>query len=150
MPRRFHVQPPVWLALHGLLQLALHRWLPGPQWVPPAWRDAGLVPGFLGVGLIFWCIALFVRRRTPILPFSESTALVRVGPYRVSRNPIYVGLTLILASAAAFLGSATPWLAVVSFVLVIRQRFILREEELLRARFGVEYEAFCGEVRRWV
>jgi protein-S-isoprenylcysteine O-methyltransferase Ste14 len=149
-PRRRHVHPPVWLVLHGLAQLALHRWLPGPRVVPPEWRDLGLLPGFLGVALIFWCVALFVRRGTPIRPFTESSALVREGPYRLSRNPIYLGLALLLASSAAFLGTATPWLALGSFVLVIRQRFILREEALLRARFGAEYGDFCRRVRRWI
>jgi len=149
-PLRRHVHPPAWLILHGLLQLSLHHGLPGPRVVPPEWRDLGLLPGFLGVALIFWSIALFVRRGTPIRPFTESSALVREGPYRLSRNPIYLGLALILASSAAFLGSATPWLALASFVLVIRQRFILREEALLRARFGAEYVEFCRRVRRWI
>jgi protein-S-isoprenylcysteine O-methyltransferase Ste14 len=149
-PRRRHVHPPVWLLLHGLLQLGLHRWLPGPRVVPPEWRDLGLLPGFAGVALVFWCVTLFVRRGTPIRPFTESTALVRAGPYRLSRNPIYLGLTLLLASSAAFFGTATPWLAVASFVLVIRQRFVLREEALLRARFGAEYQGFCRDVRRWL
>lgn len=149
-PRRRHLHPPVWMVLAVLLQLALHRWAPGPQLVPPALRDLGLLPGFAGVGLIFWCLTLFVRRRTPIKPFTESTALIREGPYRVSRNPIYLGLALVLCASAAGLGSTTPWLPVAGFVALIQQRFVRREEDLLRARFGAEYEAFCGQVRRWL
>lgn len=147
---RRHVHPPVWMVLSVALQLVLHRWAPGPVLVPPGLRELGLLPGFAGVGLIFWCLALFVRRRTPIKPFTESTALIREGPYRFSRNPIYLGLALVLCASAAFLGTATPWLAVAGFVVLIQRRFVRREEALLRERFGEEYAAFCRQVRRWL
>lgn len=141
--------PPVWLILHLLAQAALHRWLPLATLIGPPWINLGLLPGFVGVTLILWSLALFLHHGTPARPFTESTALVTTGPYRASRNPIYLGLTLILVSVAVFLGTASPWLAVASFVLIIRRQFVLREEALLRARFGAEYEAWCRRVRRW-
>ena len=144
------MKPPMWLILHGLAQLALHRWLPGPRLVSPPWINVGLLPSFAGVTLVIWCLYLFWRNHTNPVPFSEASHLVQDGPYRVSRNPIYLGLTLILASAALFLGTTSPWLPVVSFFLILRQRFVLREEPLLRARFGPAYEAYLGRVRRWI
>jgi protein-S-isoprenylcysteine O-methyltransferase Ste14 len=140
----------MWLILHGLAQLALHRWLPGPTLLSPPWINLGLLPGFLGVTLVIWSLFRFLRHHTNPVPFTEASHLVEDGPYRVSRNPIYLGLTLMLVSAALFLGTTTPWLPVVSFFLVLRQRFVLREEPWLRARFGAAYEAYVGRVRRWI
>ena len=145
-----HIRPPIWLILHGLAQLALHAWLPGPRLLQPPWINLGLIPGLAGAGLVLWSAVLFLRRGTSIVPFTESTHLLATGPYRVSRNPIYLGLTLLLVSAAMFLGTTTPWLPVVSFFLILRQSFVLREEALLQARFGAEYEALRRRVRRWL
>jgi protein-S-isoprenylcysteine O-methyltransferase Ste14 len=147
-PRR--ILPPIWLILHLLAQAALHRWLPGPRLLPGAWFNLGLLPGFLGVTLVLWSAALFLRRGTSIVPFTESSVLLAEGPYRVSRNPIYLGLTLILVGVAAFLGTASPWLPVASFFLILRQCFVLPEEALLRARFGPAYEDYLRRVRRWI
>ncbi|HEX5010530.1 MAG TPA: isoprenylcysteine carboxylmethyltransferase family protein [Planctomycetota bacterium] len=144
------MKPPMWLILFGLAQLALHRWLPGPTLFSPPWINLGLLPGFAGVTLVIWCLFLFWRHHTNPVPFAEASHLVQDGPYRVSRNPIYLGLTLILASAALFLGTTSPWLPVVSFFLVLRQRFVLREEPWLRARFGAEYQDYVRRVRRWI
>lgn len=147
---RHTIHPPVWLLLHLAAAVALDRWLPLARLIPPPWTRLGLVPGLCGAAIVLWCVILFRRRGTPILPFTESTALVLVGPYRFSRNPIYVGLTLLLVCAALSMGSASPWIAVASFWLILRQRFVLREEALLRARFGAPYDSFCDRVRRWL
>jgi protein-S-isoprenylcysteine O-methyltransferase Ste14 len=145
-----HVHPPIWLLLHAGAALALDHWMPLRAVIPAPWTELALVPGLLGAGLVLWCIVLFRRHETGIIPFSETTALVASGPYRLSRNPIYVGLTLLLVSLVVLLGTLGPWLAVPSFWLVLRQRFVLKEEALLRARFGPAYEAFCTRVPRWI
>jgi len=144
-----HIHPPVWLLLHLLAAWALHTWLPVARLIEEPWTHLGLIPGVAGALIVLWCAGLFRLRGTPILPFTESTVLVTTGPYRFSRNPIYVGLTLLLVCAAVLFGTLTPWLVVPSFVLVIRQRFVLKEEALLRARFGASYEAFCARIPRW-
>jgi len=144
------IKPPVWLLLHLAAQAALHHWLPGPRLLSPPWIDLGLLPGLAGLLLGIWSASLFLRRGTSIVPFTESTLLLDEGPYRFSRNPIYLGMTLVLVSTALFLGTVSPWLPVVSFFLILRQRFVLREEPLLRARFGPAYEAYLGRVRRWI
>jgi protein-S-isoprenylcysteine O-methyltransferase Ste14 len=145
-----HVHPPVWLLLHAAAALALDRWLPLRTVIPSPWTHLALVPGLLGAALVLWCVVLFRLRRTPILPFTETTALVNAGPYRLSRNPIYLGLLLLLLGEVVLLGSLGPWLVLPSFWLILRQRFVLKEEALLRARFGATYEAFCHRVRRWI
>ena len=118
--------------------------------IPAPWTNLALLPGLLGALLVLWCVVLFRRHDTPILPFTETTALVAAGPYRLSRNPIYVGLVLLLTSLVVLLGSLGAWLVLPSFWLILRQRFVLKEEALLRARFGPAYETFCERVPRWI
>jgi protein-S-isoprenylcysteine O-methyltransferase Ste14 len=145
-----HVYPPVWLLLHAAAALALDRWLPLATLIRLPWTHLALVPGLLGVGIGLWSVVLFRRHGTPIVPFTESTALISRGPYRFTRNPIYLGLTLLLVSEVVLLGTLSPWIVVPSFFLILRQQFVLKEEALLRARFGAGYEAFCERVPRWI
>jgi protein-S-isoprenylcysteine O-methyltransferase Ste14 len=132
------------------LQYALYRWLPGPQLVPEGYRSAGSVIFALGTLLIVSCAVLFYRYRTPIEPGAVSQALIVRGPYRWSRNPIYVGMTIMLCGSAVRFGNLTAFLPVVGFVWVISTRFIVMEESMLRERFAGEYEAYCVRVRRWL
>jgi len=94
----------------------------------------------------------FKRARTTINPFKpeNSTALVTSGIYRFTRNPMYVGLTLVLLGWAAFLGSAWALLGPLIFVLYISRFQIGPEERVLSAKFGAAYTEYTARVRRWL
>ncbi|PWT86326.1 MAG: protein-S-isoprenylcysteine methyltransferase [Proteobacteria bacterium] len=94
----------------------------------------------------------FKRARTTINPFKpeNSTALVTSGIYRFTRNPMYVGLTLVVLGWAAFLCSAWALLGPVIFVLYISRFQIAPEERALSAKFGAAYTEYAGRVRRWL
>ena len=94
----------------------------------------------------------FRRARTTINPFKpqNSTALVTSGIYRFTRNPMYVGLTLVVVGWAAFLGSAWGFLGPVVFVLYVDRFQIVPEERVLSAKFGEAYANYTSRVRRWV
>ena len=104
----------------------------------------------LGAAVVLWCGWEFRRARTPIMPFVEPTALVARGPYRFSRNPIYLGYTLSLTGVAALLGSSSPFVVLPLFVWIIQRRFVEPEERLLEQRFGEVYRAYKTQVRRWI
>lgn len=104
-----------------------------------------------GIAGLVWCFALFVRRGhgTPA-PYDPPRALVAAGPYRVSRNPMYVCLWLVLAGEVLATGSgplAAYALAVVAATLLFVR---LYEEPTLRRQFGVEYDSYCRQVPRWL
>jgi len=104
----------------------------------------------LGCLPLFAGIANFVRYRTAISPDSRATTLITGGPYRFSRNPIYLGFTLLYLGA--ILRSNIAW-AVVGLlgVLWVMNRFVIaREEEHLNAVFGDAYAKYCRQVRRWL
>lgn len=85
----------------------------------------------------------------PLKPESASS-LVKSGIYQVSRNPMYVGFTLFLASWAVYLGSLWSMLGVIGFVLCINRFQIIPEERAMHALFGKEFEDYSKQVRRWL
>jgi protein-S-isoprenylcysteine O-methyltransferase Ste14 len=92
----------------------------------------------------------FSKAGTPVVPFERSTALVTDGSYRLTRNPMYVGMVMILAGIALLLGTVGPWLPIPLFVWVMRSSFIIREERFLEELFGQQYLAYKSRVRRWL
>jgi protein-S-isoprenylcysteine O-methyltransferase Ste14 len=144
------LMPPVWLLLHAIALGLLHWLAPGKVLIAGRMRLAGLVPLVAGAALVLYCAGLFSRAGTTIKPFQESSELVTSGPYRFSRNPIYLGMAIALCGIAIALGTLTPWILVVPFVALITARFIRPEEEMLRARFGGAYDAYTRRVRRWI
>ena len=94
----------------------------------------------------------FKRARTTINPFKpeNSTALVTSGIYRFTRNPMYVGLALVLLGWAALLSSPWALLGPLVFVLYINRFQIAPEERVLSAKFGAAYTEYIARVRRWL
>jgi len=111
---------------------------------------AGLLIVAAGVGLSFYAAAIFAARNTTKDPYGEPAALVTVMPYTVTRNPMYLGLTIILLGFAVFFWSAAIVLAPVAFYFVIDRLVIPREEQALERIFGSTYLDYQRRVRRWV
>jgi protein-S-isoprenylcysteine O-methyltransferase Ste14 len=93
---------------------------------------------------------LFRRKHTSVLPIRPSTTLVVAGPYRFTRNPMYLGLTLLTIALSLFLNTWWPIILLVPTLIVIQSFVIAREESYLRRRFGAEYDAYTCQVRRWL
>jgi protein-S-isoprenylcysteine O-methyltransferase Ste14 len=146
------IPPPLWALLFGAAMWQLHRRLPLVQWLDPPWHRLGLLPAVLGATIDLWSAAVFRRAGTTVNPLrpERATRLVRAGPYRVSRNPMYLGLALVLSGWAIWLGSASPCALVPAFVLCLTWLQILPEERALRAAFGQEYARYCGDTHRWL
>jgi protein-S-isoprenylcysteine O-methyltransferase Ste14 len=132
------------LGLQLLVPIRVHpaaaRWI---QWV--GW-------GLLAVGgtVAVWCLTIFRRRRTTTIPFGHSTELVTWGPYRVSRNPMYVSLTLIYLGETALLAQAWPLLTLAPVIVYMNGVVIPYEESRLGDAFGTAYEEYAGRVKRWM
>jgi protein-S-isoprenylcysteine O-methyltransferase Ste14 len=146
-PRIF---PPFYFLLTLGLMVVLDRWAPGVRWLTMPLKLVGVLPFLVGLGFMIATMHAFRVRQTTIKPFEPSTTLVTGGPFRASRNPIYLGMTLMLLGIALFLGSATPLTLVVVFAFWIQVRFILKEEAHLTEQFGDAYRSYQASVRRWV
>ena len=103
-----------------------------------------------GLGTMVWAWWLFRRAGTPIRPTDAPARLVAGGPYRVSRNPMYLGIVAILLGVAVVLGSWPMLVAPAGFVATMSLTFIPFEERRLHATFGEAYASYVRRVRRWL
>lgn len=150
--RRTLLKPPVLYGLIAAAGLLLHSIIPAPMPVGPL--PLRLALGLLGVLAGTACVAAatreFKRANTNVVTTKPVLSLVDTGIYGVSRNPIYLGFTLMLLGVAVL--SASWWLvafAPLSLVLVY-VTVVKREEQLLTRQFGPPYEDYCRRVRRWI
>lgn len=145
------VRPPIALVLAIAAGLAL-EWLYPLPWlpanVPNGWIGAAMF--VLGLALVIWAIVTFRNAGTSVQGSQPTTAIVEDGPYRFSRNPIYVGMLIGLAGIAV--GFDTVWVlvALILFYLVIRYGVVAREETYLERKFGAVYLDYKSRVRRWL
>lgn len=142
--------PPILLLIAIVAMVVLHREWPVAHWATLPWTLFGLAPMCLGIGLAAWAARLFRKRGTTIRPGFESSVLVTTGPFRVSRNPMYLAMALLLAGIGLLMGSVTPLLVVPVFVALIHALFVRMEERMLEAAFGAEYAAYKRRVRAWL
>ena len=149
-PKRRMALPPLLLLAALATMLGLHMLLPLPPLLLFPWRAAGAIFGTAGVALVLWAGTILTRVGTAIHPLARSSFLVRSGPFRFSRNPISLGMVLILTGAALALGSATPWFIIPGVIGALAQQVIAGEERKLTAEFGAEYLEYCTRVRRWL
>lgn len=144
------VIPPVLLTALLLLGLALDELYPLRILVYYPWSLAGGVLVLAGMVVAFWAEILFKKFRTPIRPAAAPLVLVREGPFAFSRNPMYVGMVLVLMGWAVFLGSLTPWLCPVALWCIMHAIYIPYEEKICQEAFGQRYRDYQAKVRRWL
>jgi protein-S-isoprenylcysteine O-methyltransferase Ste14 len=150
MEQKRKVIPPVYFLLALILMAALHWALPFGRLLAPPATYLGIPLIVAGMWLGGHAFRGFSKAGTPVVPFERSTALVTNGSYRLTRNPMYVGMVLILSGIATLLGTVGPWLPIPFFVWIIRSRFIMGEERFLEELFGQQYLAYKSRVRRWL
>ncbi len=144
------VPPPLIYVAVFLIALLLERWLPlGTLPRPPARVTAALCV-VLWALLTFPAFWLFLSRRTGIIPVQPATTLVTVGPYRFTRNPMYLGLVFLYIAVALWFDVVWALILLPVVVIVIQTAVIAREERYLERRFGEDYKAYRRRVRRWL
>jgi protein-S-isoprenylcysteine O-methyltransferase Ste14 len=148
--RGLFIPPPV-IFLAGLLAgLAVEAVAPvdGP---PTAVRIAAAAVGVAAMALLdFPAMRSFLRAGTGIVPFSPNDALVTSGPYRFTRNPMYLGMTILYVGLALALGIIWAFAFLPIVLVIVNRRVIAVEEGLLEAEFGDQYREYKSRVRRWL
>ena len=144
------VLPPVWLLLALLASYAFDRKLPLAEIFREPWNLAGFLPLALGCVMSAISALAFRRAGTPVVPFEVSKKLVIGGWYRVTRNPMYLGLALVQAGVGTLLGSLGALLPLPVLIAILHFRFIRGEERFLEEIFGDEYRSYRARVRRWI
>ncbi|MDE2415698.1 MAG: isoprenylcysteine carboxylmethyltransferase family protein [Comamonadaceae bacterium] len=150
-----HKIPP---PLVGLASAALAWWLAGAAPALALYASGravlilALVLAAAGLALELWGLWTFRRHRTTPNPLAPERArtVVQSGPYRFTRNPMYVGVALQLLAWCGYLGNPVSLLALAAFVAYITRYQILPEERALAQRFGEPYLQYLHSVRRWL
>ena len=147
------VPPPLLFALPLLGAIILHSRRP---WVIAEGGSTTLVIGaFAAIGgaiaLVLASIATFRQAETTILPAGRpTTAIVERGPYRLTRNPMYLSMAIAYCGASMALNNFWAIVFLPAIVAVVDVFVIRREERYLAAKFGQTYRDYCSRVRRWI
>lgn len=144
------VRPPFVYLSSIALGLALHYAWP-VRFVPPSVSTPiGAMLTFFAVGLFVAAVRTFRAANTPVPGNQPTTAIVRMGPYRFSRNPIYLAFSLLQLGLSVWVNSLGLLLTLIPALSLMALVVIPREERYLEARFPVEYTAYRAAVRRWL
>lgn len=103
-----------------------------------------------GLGVMLWGLVTFARARTAVMPHLPASRLVDAGPYRFTRNPMYLGLALAYAGLSLLIDSAWPLLLLPVVLVLLLVIVIRREERYLERRFGDDYRDYRRRVGRWL
>jgi len=144
------ILPPFWALIYLALGMTLHSlWLWGGGIRTPI-PSLGILSLAAGFSIIVWAWKIFHAVGTAVHPLEETTRFVQEGPYRFTRNPMYLGITLILLGIAVFAGTPPALTAPLGFFITINLTFIPYEEKKMKAKFGEAYLAYKARVRRWI
>lgn len=145
--------PPIIYLVAGIIAYAMSQAFPGFMVFAAISGENGLVPGLLisgvGLGLIAWAILTMVRYKANIAPNRAATRLVDDGPFRWSRNPIYLGDTILLAGLGFMFDNSWFFIAAPLAAILVHNLAILREEAHLASLFGAEWETYRSATPRW-
>ena len=119
-----------------------------PASVPAGW--IGGIVFVLALALFAWAIATMTRAGSNVPTNLPTTTIVETGPYRFTRNPIYLGMFLGLVGLAIAFDNLWLLAMLVPFTLAIRYGVVAREEAYLERKFGDAYRQYRARVRRWV
>jgi protein-S-isoprenylcysteine O-methyltransferase Ste14 len=144
------VLPPLVYGAAFILGVLLHLVFPLHILPDILARGIGVVCVLVSLPLAMAALRVLSRAHTPVDPMKPTTALVTEGPFRYSRNPSYVALTLLYVGVALLINALWILLLVVPALVVLRYGVIAREEAYLTRKFGEAYRQYTTQVRRWL
>lgn len=145
-----HVPPPLFYVAAIAAGALLRRYIPLTiGWGAPRVVAACVFIALFAI-LLLWTFGWFLRHQTTIIPNRPANALVLDGPFRFTRNPLYLAMALLTIGAGLWLNTWWVLILLLPAIAAVDRLVIAREEAYLRRRFGGDYEAFTARVRRWL
>lgn len=144
--------PPIQALLTGTAMWASAHSFPQLQWQHPTIKMIALLCAGVGLAIEFTALIAFFKAKTTINPLTPQNTqhLLTNGLYRFSRNPMYLGLLLLLSGWALYLGNPINMIWLTIFIVVMTWLQIKPEESALKQLFGESYKQYCAHVRRWL
>lgn len=146
------IPPPVYLLTFAGLMWLVDYFVPWGAVIASPWNNVGIGLVVAAILLDIVSLGLFFKAHTTFNPIKpENTReLVTGGSYRFTRNPMYLGMVVILIGWGLWLGSVLPFLLIPVFMVVLTYQQILPEERILAEKFGESYLKYKRNVRRWL
>jgi protein-S-isoprenylcysteine O-methyltransferase Ste14 len=142
--------PPVYFLMTLIVMILLNSYAPIERLLQYPWRYFGILVIVSGFVLILISGNLFRKLGTPRRPGLKATMLVTSGAFRFTRNPMYLGMIVILVGVAILLGSVSPVIIIPFMVWILHSQFILREEKWMEGWFGESYIEYKKKTPRWI
>ncbi len=140
--------PPVLVLFHVIVGITLNWFFRG--YYGHVWGWVGLVLLILCFGIIAWAKKLFEKAGTPVPPNQPVTAIVKDGPYKFTRNPMYLSFMIGFIGLSFLAGAPMMTLMALPLFFILDRKVIVPEEEYLTGKFGETYLEYKNQVRRWL
>jgi protein-S-isoprenylcysteine O-methyltransferase Ste14 len=144
------IPPPLLYVVPFLAGLLIHWVHPATLFPRGVTAPFGVILVALGLALVGFAAVSFRRARTSPIPIKPTTAIVETGPYRFTRNPMYVGLAALYLGVTLWVDSLWPVLFLPVALFTVQRFVIAREERYLESKFGDQYRSYKARVRRWI
>jgi protein-S-isoprenylcysteine O-methyltransferase Ste14 len=144
------ILPPGYLLISLTLMILTYWLVPGVVVAPGPVRLFGVVFVVLGILLNIAAKQAMKKVQTPVSPFAKTTSLITGGVYSLTRNPMYLGLVLLLVGVSILMGNLLPMIITLLFALIMHNRFVKMEEEKLADQFKEEWYDYRKLTRRWL
>lgn len=148
--KKLPIKPPYIAFLLLFLAWLVNYLFPQLKIISKPYNKLGIIVFILGILLMLWAFYLFKKNKTPIVPGQKPTFMVAERPYKFTRNPMYLGVTIALLGAAIYIGNLLSFLSPLIFFLVMNNYFVPFEEKLMEKIFGKQYSNYKKKVRRWL
>jgi protein-S-isoprenylcysteine O-methyltransferase Ste14 len=133
-----------------IIMIGLHFIFPIKKIIYPPITYLGFLFIILGIILNLWTDRLFKQMNTTVKPYLNPTKLITIGPFRISRHPMYLGMASILLGVALNHGTVSTFITPAMFIILMEILFIPYEENNLVNVFGEDYMTYKQKVRRWI
>lgn len=144
------IYPPTHFYFYLALSALLHFTIPIKQLIEMPANLSGIILFVTGAVLNIWTDQLFKKYQTTVKPDEKPSVLLTNGPFAISRNPMYLGMTLFLIGEGILLGSLSSFSGALFFIAAMEFVFIPQEEKTMKQTFGIDYEDYKKRVRRWI
>lgn len=144
------INPPEYFLAFAAIEIVLHMFFPVLLISTAPLNFAGIILIVLGIFLNLWTDKMFRKNGTTVKPFEKPRALLKSGPFSISRNPMYLGMLGILLGEAFLLGTLSPFILPLAFFIIMNASFIPTEEKNLQKAFGKRYIEYSETTRKWI
>jgi len=144
------IHPPAYLLTCLIISVLIHFILPLYNVIGFPYNLLGIILIIAGIALNIWADQIFKKQNTTVKPDKKPDVLIEKVPYSFSRNPMYLGMVLILLGVSFTLGSVAAFIGPLFFIAVMQYVFIPEEEKSMQETFGDEYFKYKRKVRKWI